>query len=199
MRVVSIVGSYRKGGIVDSAVDEILEAAREEGAEVRKVYLIDTRIEFCTNCRLCTQRAGAARGVCPIDDEMRRILDEIEEADAVVLASPMNFWSVTAVMKRFVERLVCYAYWPWGTAAPKPRSTRRDKRAVLVTASAAPAIVGRLATPIVKTLRRVAELLGSKTIGVLYIGLSAGKEHQDIGERARHKARLLGKRLAQGN
>jgi len=54
MKVTAIVGSYRKGGIVDSVIDEILSSAREEGAEVSKIYLIDRHIEFCTNCRRCT-------------------------------------------------------------------------------------------------------------------------------------------------
>jgi multimeric flavodoxin WrbA len=41
MRITAIVGSYRKGGVVDTVIDEILDAARAEGAEVAKVYLID--------------------------------------------------------------------------------------------------------------------------------------------------------------
>ena len=48
--VTAIVGSYRKGGIIDTAVDELLASAREEGAETAKIYLTDRQIEFCTNC-----------------------------------------------------------------------------------------------------------------------------------------------------
>lgn len=55
IKVLAIVGSYRKGGIIDTATDEILASAREEGAEAEKIYLIDKHIEFCTNCRSCTQ------------------------------------------------------------------------------------------------------------------------------------------------
>jgi multimeric flavodoxin WrbA len=58
---------------------------------------------------------------------MGAILDEIAASDAVVLASPMNFWTVTALMKRFIERLVCFAYWPWGMGARK--HARRTARA----------------------------------------------------------------------
>ncbi len=63
MRVTAIVATYRKGGMIDSAVAEILAAAREEGAEVERIDLIDKHIEFCTNCRACTQEPGAARQV----------------------------------------------------------------------------------------------------------------------------------------
>ena len=53
IRVTAIVGTYRKGGIIDTAVDEILDSASQSGAEVKKIYLLDKHIEFCTNCRTC--------------------------------------------------------------------------------------------------------------------------------------------------
>jgi multimeric flavodoxin WrbA len=62
MNITAIVGSYRKGGTVDTVIDAILSAAREAGAETSKVYLIDKHIEFCTNCRACTQPEGPYRG-----------------------------------------------------------------------------------------------------------------------------------------
>ena len=71
---------------------------------------------------------------------MNAILDEIDRSDALVLASPMNFWTVTAVMKRFIERLICFAYWPWGMHAPKMRNKLKTKRAVVVVSSAAPSL-----------------------------------------------------------
>lgn len=196
IRVTAILGTYRKGGVIDSAVDEILGSAREAGAEVSKIYLIDKHIEFCTNCRTCTQEEGPARGRCPTVDDMSGILDQIERSDAIVLASPMNFWTVTAVMKRFIERLVCYVYWPWGAMGPAMRNKRKEKRAVLVISSAAPSLLGRLMTRMRGLMKTTSGLLGAKTIGVLSIGLAAGEPKQDIGERARRKARRLGKKLA---
>jgi multimeric flavodoxin WrbA len=195
LTVTAILGTYRKGGVIDSAVDEILASAREAGAETEKIYLIDKHIEFCTNCRTCTQPEGETRGPCPTADEMGAILDQIERSDAIILASPMNFWTVTAVMKRFIERLVCYAYWRWGKAAPKIRTKRKDKRAVLVVSSAAPSILARLMSRMVGLLKSCAGLLGAKTIGVLWIGLAAGEQKPVLGSRAKRKARRLGKRL----
>ena len=76
-KITAIVGSYRKGGVIDRAVEELLTAAREAGAETKKIYLIDEPIEFCTNCRVCTQQAGVERGECVTDDRMGAILDTI--------------------------------------------------------------------------------------------------------------------------
>ena len=41
MKVTAIVGSYRKGGIIDTAVDEIVDSSKKEGADVAKITLID--------------------------------------------------------------------------------------------------------------------------------------------------------------
>jgi multimeric flavodoxin WrbA len=198
IKVTAIVGSYRKGHTIDSTVDEILASAKEGGAEVSKIYLLDKHIEFCTNCRTCTQKEGQKRGECPTSDDMNAILDEIESSDAVVLGSPMNIGTVTAIMKRFIERLVCYTYWPWGMNAPKARIKVKNKKAIIVISSAAPSILSRLTTNIVKILKDAASFLGAKIIGVLSVGLVAGEEHHDIGDRVRKKARCLGKKLVAG-
>ncbi len=194
-RVVAIIGSCRRGRTVDTAVEEILAAAADCGAAVTRIYLRDQAIEFCTNCRACTQREGIPRGACPHADDMDGILDEIERTDALVLASPVNFGTVTAFMKKFLERLICYVFWPWGAAAPKARNSRNDKRAVIVVSSAAPALLTRLMTGTTGILKKAAGLLGAKTVGVLVIGCAALAERRDISAGVRKKARRLGKRL----
>jgi multimeric flavodoxin WrbA len=195
-KVTAIIGTYRKGGVIDSVVDEILSAAKAAGAETSKIYLLDKHVEFCTNCRTCTQQPGPGRGNCPIADDMGWILDEIERSDAFVLASPMNFWTVTAIMKRYIERLVCYAQWPWGALGPKPRNAGGMKRAVVVGTSAAPAILARLMSRMVGLLKTAARLMGAKRVDVLFVGLAAGQPRADIGKRARARARRLGRELA---
>jgi multimeric flavodoxin WrbA len=195
VKVFGIVGSYRKGGIVDQTVDEILASAKESGAETEKIYLVDRHIEFCRNCRVCASRPGVERGKCVIEDDMDGILEKIEGADAIVLGSPMNFGSVTAVMKAFIERLVCFAFWPWGRGAPKTRNRRKPRRAVVVASSAAPGVMARFSSRMVKLLKDTAGLLGARTVGVVFIGLAAMEENQEIESRVRRKARYLGKRL----
>ena len=91
VKVIGIVGSYRKGKTIDSAVSAILEGAKGKGAETKKIYLLDKHIEFCTNCRSCTQeKAEGRRGKCVHNDDMDNILTEIDDADAVVLGSPVR-------------------------------------------------------------------------------------------------------------
>jgi NAD(P)H-dependent FMN reductase len=200
LHILAVVGTYRKGGIIDTAVDEILSSARGNGAETRKIYLIDKALSFCTNCRSCTQQEGQQYGACVLDDDMKRVLQELDWADSIVLGSPINAGTVTAVMKVFIERLVCTAFWPWGAPVPKNRNPQKKKRAVLVASSAAPALMARFmgGGDILGRLKSAASMLGARTIGTLFIGLAAQKPHQGIGKRAIKKARLLGQKLAKG-
>ena len=198
LHIIAIVGSYRKGGIIDSAIDQILASAHEAGAKTGKIYLIDRHLSFCTNCRSCTQHAGPQYGACVLDDDMSVILRELDRADAIISGSPMNAGTVTAVMKVFIERLVCTAYWPWGAPAPKNRNPEKKKQAVLVASSAAPAFMANVTGDITASLKTAAGMLGARAIGTLFIGLAAQQQHQEISRRTRKKAQLLGKKLAAG-
>ena len=197
IHVVGIVGSYRKGKIIDSAVTSILEGAKSKGAETHKIVLLDQHIEFCTNCRNCTQVKGKQRGKCVHNDDMDRILTDIDKADAVVLASPINFSTVTAIMKRFTERLIPYAYWPWGKAlAPVLRDKQKHKKAVIVTSSACPAIIGRFLMPgALGMLKKAATCMGAKVIKSFYFGPVAGTENSQLSEKYQLKARKAGEKL----
>ncbi|MEI6757431.1 MAG: flavodoxin family protein [Chlorobium sp.] len=198
VKILAIIGSYRKGGIIDRAVEEILASAKECGAETRKIWLIDRPLSFCTNCRSCTQKEGLQHGLCVLEDDMESLLQEVERADTLVLASPMNAGTVTAVMKLFIERLVCFGYWPWGTPAPKSRNPVKTKRALLVASSAAPSVFARLSGDVTRLLKTAANLVGARTVGVLFIGLAAQKQQQELSKRSKKKARLLGQKLAEG-
>jgi multimeric flavodoxin WrbA len=198
-KILALVGSYRRSGTVDSVIDLLLEAAEEAGAETRKISLPAIDMQWCTNCRQCTQPVGAARGPCPITDDVGEILEAIDGADAVILGSPINFGTVTAAMKAFIERLACYAYWPWSQNAPRQRGKHKSKRAVIVVSSAAPALMARCMTGAAGLLKQAAGLLGARTAGVVFVGLAARQPEARIPERIRRKARRLGARLASGS
>ena len=196
-KIVGIIGSYRKGHIIDSAVSAVLKGAQEAGAQTKKIYLLDKRIEFCDNCRACTQEKDVARGKCVHDDDMEEILKEIDRADGIVLGSPVNFSTVTALMKRFIERLIVFGYWPWTNAAPKMRSKTPDKKAVLVASSAAPAFMGRIMMPnALSVMKAAAKCMGAKVIARLYFGLVAGEKDRKLDPKALAKAFEAGWQLA---
>ena len=194
-RVLAILGSYRPGHTIDRAAQAVLDGARERGAEVEVVQLRDCPIAFCTNCRACTQAPGAAPGKCPLDDAMADLIARIERADALVLAAPVNFFAVNALFKRFMERLVGYAYWPWGKAGPHLRRKQRNKRAVLLTSTAMPGLMARFTTSAMKSLTMTAKTVGARPVGKLYLGMVAQRTDEPLAGRMGRRARQLGARL----
>ncbi len=195
-KIVAIVGSYRKGGTVDAAVEAILAGAREKGARTNTIYLTEQHVEFCINCRQCTQTPGSERGKCAQRDDLAPILAEIEAADAVVLGSPVNYYNVTALFRRFMERLLGYAYWPWGQKGPRLRSKLQPREAALVASSAMPGFLIPLATGAARALRLTATMLGARPVGTLWIGLAAQDPQQPLPSHMVARARRLGMRLA---
>ena len=195
-RLLAVNGSYRENGAIDQALAVAVEAASAAGATIDVVNLRDFPIEFCHNCRHCTQAPGDAPGECVHRDGMRELIGKIEAADGLILASPTNFYSVTAVFKRFMERLVVYAYWPWGVHAPKFRKKKTAKRAVLIASSAAPGWMGRLFFTTLKQLRTTAKTVGAKSVGSVFIGLMSQEERPALSDGARKRVRaVVGKLL----
>ena len=195
-KVVAIVGAYVRGGTTDSAVEAILAGAREKGAQTHTIYLVDKHLDYCKNCRQCTQKAGSERGVCEQRDDLEPILKEIEACDALVLGSPVNFGNVTAVFRTFMERLTGFAYWPWGKGQPQPRQKKLSRKAVVVATSGMPGFFIPIFTGVSGTLRLTAKILGAKTVGSMWIGLSAMEPKHALSARNIQRARRIGWKLA---
>ncbi|HNT97953.1 MAG TPA: flavodoxin family protein [Elusimicrobiales bacterium] len=196
-KIVAVSGSYRRGGTIDRAVAEVLEGAREAGAETELVNLLDKNIGFCDNCRGCCQPSGEKRGPCVKKDDMAAILDSIDSADGIVLAAPVNCFNVTAIFRRFMERMMPYAWWPWGAGAPRMRLKAR-RPAALITSSAMPSLAGRVATGAMRALKGTARAAGFRPAGSLFIGMSSMKREPSLTAGELKKARSLGRRLAAG-
>ena len=197
IRILAINGSYRDDGVTDRAVDCALAAARAAGAAVEQIRLREYPIEFCLNCRECTQPPGEAPAACVLDDGMRALVEKIEAADALILAAPTNFGSVTALFKRFMERLAVYAYWSWGGRVPSYRKAGLASRkpALLISSSAAPALLARWAFGSLRQLRATATLLGADVAGSLLIGSTSAEPQPPLAEAQQARLRKLAARL----
>ena len=195
-QVLAITGSYRRDGIIASAVEAVLAGARAQGAETRTINLMEMHIEFCTNCRACTQAPGNRRGACVQQDDLESILAAVDAADAIVLAAPVNFFNVSAVFRRFMERLAGYAHWPWGQPGPSFREKRPSKRSLLVASAAMPGLFLPFATGAPRALQLTSKTLGARPVGKLWIGLCASDPHQPLSPRTRARAERLGGKLA---
>jgi multimeric flavodoxin WrbA len=195
-RILVINGSYRDDGVIDRVVAVAVTALQQAGAEVDQIFLREYPIEFCLNCRECTQKPGDAPGECVLQDGMGELIERIEQADAFILASPTNFGTVTAVFKRFMERLVAYAYWPWGNKYPQFRKAGgTNKKALLIASSAAPGILGRWMFDTIKQLKTTAQTVGATPCGSLFTGAIDNDLKHSIPPRVEARARALAGKL----
>ena len=195
-KILAINGSYRDGGVTDQAVTGVLEELQAMHADVEHIRLRDYPIGFCLNCRECMQQPGDAPGRCVRNDGMAELIQKIENADGYVLAAPTNFSSVTALFKRFSERLAVYGYWPWGKPAPVFRKAKMPKKpAIIISSCAAPGLLGRLTYVTNRNLKIAVKTIGGKVVGSMVTGLISQERQPGLPKRARRRIKTLAPRL----
>ena len=99
-RILVLAGSPRRHGNTDCLADEFIQGAQEAGHETEKIYLKDKKINGCLGCGACQQNGGS----CVQKDDMQEIYEKWLAADAVVLASPVYFYTWSAQMKTVLDR-----------------------------------------------------------------------------------------------
>jgi multimeric flavodoxin WrbA len=107
-RVTAFVGSARRQHTLACA-QQFLDELRAMGdVETEVVRLSDCRIETCRGCKRCFDRGEEH---CPYAaDDRDALIARMMSSDGVVFASPVYTWQVSAVMKKFLDRLgfVCH-------------------------------------------------------------------------------------------
>ena len=135
MKVIGINGSPRKKWNTAKLLMRALEGAASQGADTELVHLYDLDFKGCTSCFACKLIDGPSNGRCALKDELTPVLRRIEdEADALLLATPVYFGSQSGEMRSFLERLL---FAPLVYSDP-PRTAfpRRIKTAVIYTMNA---------------------------------------------------------------
>jgi len=103
MKVMGFTGSPRRAGNTAWTVDRILEGAREQGAEVESWHFSDLDLKPCGGCLGC-HKGGQNTG-CVINDDMQKLYAALEQADVLVLGSPVYMGQMSAQAKIFTDRL----------------------------------------------------------------------------------------------
>ncbi len=101
-KVLILSGSPRKGGNSDLLCDEFLRGALESGNDAEKIRVAEKKIGYCSGCYYCVKSGG----VCAKKDDMAEVLQKIIDADVIVLASPVYFYSIDAQLKAVIDRTV---------------------------------------------------------------------------------------------
>ncbi len=102
MKVLGINGSAKKDGNTAKLLEKVINYAKEEGAEVEIIHLIDKNIKPCLSC--CFHEEDC-KFPCRIDDDMKEIFEKIKKTDCLILGSPTYWYSCSGLMKNFIDRL----------------------------------------------------------------------------------------------
>ena len=100
-KILVIMSAGTKRGNTDRLTDAYIKGLVERGHSVTKVYLGNMRIEGCRGCGVCQRLAHQ----CAVRDGMEDIYPLFAACDTVVMASPLYFWTITAKLKSFIDRL----------------------------------------------------------------------------------------------
>lgn len=109
-KIMIIDGGPRKTFNTASMLQKFAEGASSasDEIEVKTVRLYDLDYKGCMSCMACKIK-GKASNICKFKDALTPVLEEIAEADGLVLGSPNYFGEITAQMRAFLERLA----FPW--------------------------------------------------------------------------------------
>lgn len=100
MKVLIINGSPRKNGNTAIAVREMEQVFQQEGVEVETVQVGNQDVRGCIACGTCGKR-----GKCVFDDVVNELAPKFEEADGLVVASPVYYASANATLIACLDRL----------------------------------------------------------------------------------------------
>lgn len=106
MKILGLLASYRRQGNSEVFVKEALRGVQEEGLDVEVLRLTNYKIRSCTGCNRC----HTGLNPCHLKDDFNDLLKQIYTYDGIILGAPVYYMSTPAIVKQFMDRLVCEGY-----------------------------------------------------------------------------------------
>ncbi|MBP5746368.1 MAG: flavodoxin family protein [Lachnospiraceae bacterium] len=100
MKVLILNGSPKTNGNTMTAISEMVKVFDDQGVESEIIHVGNKDIRGCVSCNSC-----AVKGKCVFDDVVNEIAPKFEEADGLVLASPVYYASANATLIACLDRL----------------------------------------------------------------------------------------------
>lgn len=123
MKIISFLGSPRKQGNTAALLNKVLQGAcSNPNVESETIFLEEENINPCMGCNSCKKSENLK---CVIKDDMQKIYTKIEDADLIIIATPIYWWSVTAQTKTLVDRF-------YGMNFKSPNLNLEDKKIMLL-------------------------------------------------------------------
>lgn len=100
MKVILINGSPHSKGSTFTALNELSNTLNNEGIETDIIQVGNKVIRGCLACNQCRNT-----GKCVIDDEVNKVAKLLEDADGLVVGSPVYYASANGTLISFLDRL----------------------------------------------------------------------------------------------
>lgn len=110
LRIVGIAGSPVREGNTESLLKEALRAVESELKVRTEVFnLSGLQIEGCRHCNWCVKNQTREK-FCALSDGMDEIYPALEEADAIILATPVHIGRMSGLMANMIDRMRVFVY-----------------------------------------------------------------------------------------
>ncbi|MBU2704089.1 multimeric flavodoxin WrbA [Sporomusaceae bacterium BoRhaA] len=103
MKILGILGSPRPNGNTATLLRHVLEGAAAQGATTTTISANKLTVRACQSCNACKKT-----GQCVLKDDMQELYGKINEADAVIFASPNYMGGISGNLKPVIDRLYSY-------------------------------------------------------------------------------------------
>lgn len=104
MKALFINGSPRKNFNTAQLLEEAMRGAKEAGAEVERINLFDYQYTDCKECFACKIKGSRTNGVCALRDSLRPVLEKMNEADVIVVGSPVYYGFASGQVRSLLNR-----------------------------------------------------------------------------------------------
>ena len=188
-KILIVMGSPRKDGNSATLAKQVAEGAKATGAEVESFYLHTMNIQPCTACDACREEGDKD---CVIDDDMDTLYPKLRQADALVIASPIYWFTVSAQTKLFMDRWYAFG----GPGEEYAAFAGKRIGIVLTYADVDPFASG--AVNALRTFQDAFNYVGAEIIGMVYGSASEAGEirnNRDLMQKAYELGKQLGSDL----
>jgi len=103
--ILFINGSPRKNGRTVKYLKKVMKGVKKEGGKVKLMHLIDFKILPCLGCY--SNSPKSCTFPCKQKDDMEKIYPLLLKANGMVLGSPSYWFSVSGLVKNFIDRVTC--------------------------------------------------------------------------------------------
>lgn len=99
MKYIALIGSNRKRNCYKITA-LLSEMFKEGGVEVEYIFLGQMRLDYCRGCGICVDDAKR----CPLNDDFFHIMKKLEEAQGIIISSPVYIYRESGLIKNFFDR-----------------------------------------------------------------------------------------------